>query len=84
MRPAQKWRCDSSTLSNKPSARSAGRRTREAALSYELEIPGLRVRPVTRFPYLVFYVVGDKIVDVWRILHSRRDIPSSVAGDIDA
>ncbi len=52
--------------------------------SYELEIPGLRVRPVPRFPYLVFYVVGDEVVDVWRILHSRRDIPSAFAGDADA
>lgn len=52
--------------------------------SYELEIPDLRVRPVTRFPYLVFYVVGDKVVDVWRILHSRRDMPSAVPGDLDA
>ncbi len=52
--------------------------------SYELEIPGMRVRPVTRFRYLVFYVVGDEILDVWRILHTRRDIPSAVAGDIDA
>ena len=52
--------------------------------SYELEIPGLRVRPVTRFPYLVFYIAGDEVVDVWRILHSRRDIPSAVTGDIDA
>ena len=42
--------------------------------SYELEIPGLRVRPLPRFPYLVFYVVGDGVVDVWRILHTRRDI----------
>lgn len=52
--------------------------------SYELDIPGLRVRPVTRFPYLVFYVAHDEVVDLWRILHSRRDIPSAVAGDIDA
>lgn len=52
--------------------------------SYELEIPGLRVRPVARFPYLVFYVVADELVDVWRILHSRRDIPSAVADDTDA
>jgi toxin ParE1/3/4 len=48
--------------------------------SYELEIPDLRVRPVARFPYLVFYVVGDETVDVWRILHSRRDIPSAISG----
>ena len=43
--------------------------------SYELEIPGLRVRRLARFPHLVFYVVGDEVVDVWRILHARRDIP---------
>ncbi len=46
--------------------------------SYELEIPGLGDRPLTRFPYLVFYVVGDEVVDVWRILHTRRDIPTAV------
>ena len=50
--------------------------------SYELEIPGLRVRPLARFPYLVFYVVGDDVVDVWRVLHTRRDFPSAMAGEI--
>ncbi len=52
-------------------------------LSYELEIPGLRVRPVARFPYLLFYVAGDEVVDVWRILHSRRDIPAAIADELD-
>jgi len=51
--------------------------------AYELEIPDLRVRPVARFPYLVFYVIGDDFVDVWRVLHTKRDIPSALAGDID-
>jgi toxin ParE1/3/4 len=51
--------------------------------SYELEIPDLRVRAVARFPYLMFYVVGDEIADVWRILHTRRDIPSAIADDIE-
>ena len=51
--------------------------------SYELEVPDLRVRPVARSPYLVFYVVGDEIVDVWRNLHTRRDIPSAIAEDVD-
>ena len=51
--------------------------------SYELEIPGLRVRPLARFPHLVFYVVGDEVVDVWRILHTRRDIPSAMVDQID-
>jgi toxin ParE1/3/4 len=50
--------------------------------SYELEIPDLRVRAVARFPYQVFYIAGDGLVDVWRILHERRDIPSALADDI--
>lgn len=51
--------------------------------SYELEIPGLRVRPLARFPHVVFYVVGDEVVDVWRILHTRRDIPSAIGDELD-
>jgi toxin ParE1/3/4 len=50
--------------------------------SYELEIPGLRVRPLARFPYLVFYVVGDVVVDVWRILHTSRDIPAAMGDEV--
>lgn len=42
----------------------------------ELSIPGLRFRPLRRFPYLVFYVKREDHVDVWRVLHGRRDIPS--------
>ncbi len=52
--------------------------------SYELEIPGLRVRPLAGFPYLAFYAVGDVVVDVWRILHTRRDIPSAMADELGA
>ena len=51
--------------------------------SYELEIPDLSVRAVPRFPYLVFYIGGDGVVDVWRILHERRDVPSALTDDID-
>lgn len=49
--------------------------------SYEIEIPGLRVRPLPRFPYLVFYVVGDGVVEVWRILHTRRDVGPAIGGE---
>ena len=58
-----------------------GRAPRSGSLrfAYELEIPDLRVRPVARFPHLVFSVVGDDAVDVWRILHSRRDMPSALS-----
>jgi toxin ParE1/3/4 len=49
--------------------------------SYELDIPDLRAWALPRFPYLVFYVDKDSHVDVWRVLHSRRDIPASLAED---
>jgi len=49
--------------------------------AYELDIPGLRSLPVDRFPYLLFYVERDDHVDVWRLLHTRRDIPSTLLGD---
>jgi len=51
--------------------------------AYELEMPDLRVRPLSRFPYLVFYVISDDVIDVWRVLHTERDIPSEIAGQID-
>lgn len=41
-----------------------------------LGLPGLRTRKLTRFPFLVFYIEHPDHIDVWRILHVRRDIPS--------
>jgi toxin ParE1/3/4 len=41
----------------------------------ELNLPGLRAWPLDRFPYLVFYVERQDHVDLWRVLHGRRDIP---------
>ena len=43
---------------------------------HELNLPGLRSWRVKRYPYLVFYMTGAENVDVWRILHGRRDIPA--------
>ena len=43
--------------------------------AHELDIPGLRVRPVGKFPYLVFYVEREADIDAWRVLHGARDIP---------
>lgn len=45
--------------------------------SYDLDIPGLRAFPIRRFDHAVFYVEDDDVVDVWRILHTRRDIPAT-------
>ncbi len=44
--------------------------------AYELDLPGLRFWPLKRYPYPIFYVVRDEHIDVWRVLHSRRDIPT--------
>lgn len=51
--------------------------------SYELDIPELRAWALNRFPYIVFYVAGDDRIDVWRVLHSRRDIPKALADDAE-
>jgi toxin ParE1/3/4 len=49
--------------------------------AYELGIPELRGWGLRRFPYVIFYVaLGDRI-DIWRVLHTRRDIPGSFARD---
>jgi toxin ParE1/3/4 len=46
---------------------------------YELGIPELRALGLRRFPYVIFYVpLGDRI-DIWRVLHTRRDIPGTFA-----
>lgn len=44
--------------------------------AHELNLPGLRVRPLPRYPYLVFYVEHPERIDVWRVLHGQRDIPA--------
>lgn len=44
--------------------------------AHELNLPGLRTWPMTRYPYLVFYVERPDHIDVWRVLHGQRDIPA--------
>lgn len=43
---------------------------------HELNLPGLHSWPVRPYPYLVFYMTVPRQVDVWRVLHLRRDIPA--------
>jgi toxin ParE1/3/4 len=43
---------------------------------HELNLPGLRSWPLTRYPHLVFYVERIDHIDVWRVLHGHRDIPA--------
>jgi toxin ParE1/3/4 len=35
-----------------------------------------RTRALKRYPYLAFYVERDDHIDVWRVLHTQRDIPT--------
>lgn len=44
--------------------------------AHELNLPGLRVWPLTRYPYLVFYIEQPGHLDVWRVLHDQLDIPA--------
>lgn len=44
--------------------------------AHELDLPELRVWPLNRYPYLVFYVEREDLIDVWRVLHGQRDIPA--------
>ncbi len=51
--------------------------------AHELNLPGLRSWPLTRYPYLVFYVERSDHIDVWRVLHGERDIPAWLPGAPD-
>jgi len=44
--------------------------------AHALGLPELRFWPLSRFPYLVFYVERADHIDVWRVLHQQRDIPA--------
>ncbi|MBZ0095177.1 MAG: type II toxin-antitoxin system RelE/ParE family toxin [Sulfuricella sp.] len=44
--------------------------------AHELDLPGLRSWPLKRYPFLIFYVEQSSHIDIWRVLHGQRDIPS--------
>lgn len=43
---------------------------------HEVNLPGLRSCPLGSYPYLVCYMTAAGRIDVWRVLHERRDIPA--------
>ncbi len=51
-------------------------RSGSSRYGHELNLPGLRSWALTSHPQVVFYMEGRTQVDVWRILHGRRDIPA--------
>lgn len=50
--------------------------------AHELNLPGLRFRQCKLFPYMVFYVEAEHQIDIWRVLHGSRDIPTWLQGEI--
>jgi len=46
--------------------------------AHELNLPGLRLWPLARYPYLVFYFERPDHMDVWRVLHGQRNIPAGM------
>lgn len=48
--------------------------------AYELGLPDLRSVSLKRYPYLIFYRDQPDHVDVWRVLHAKRDIPQWMQG----
>lgn len=61
-------------------AKRIGRNPRVGSLrfAYELSIPDLRAVSVGKFPYVLFSLERETSVDVWRLLHTSRDIPTSL------
>jgi len=51
--------------------------------AHELNLPGLRFWPLTRYPYCVFYTEKSDHIDVWRVLHGQRDIPAWLQTESD-
>lgn len=44
--------------------------------AHELNLPGIRYWSLKNYPYLIFYFDTSDCIDVWRVLHAERDIPS--------
>lgn len=51
--------------------------------AYELNLPGLRSVRLKAFPWIVFYVAHAGHVDVWRVLHARRDMAAWMQDEAD-
>jgi toxin ParE1/3/4 len=49
--------------------------------AYELEIPDLRSWTLPTFPYMIFYITNETDIEVWRVLHAKRDIPGFLIQD---
>lgn len=51
--------------------------------AHERSLPGLHSWPFSRDPYVIFCVVQETHVDVWRVLYGRSDIPQGMQNPIE-
>lgn len=49
-------------------------KTGSTRIGDEVNFQGLRSWPLTKYPYLLFYVEENDQIDCWRLLHEKRDI----------
>jgi toxin ParE1/3/4 len=49
--------------------------------AHVLDLAGLRSWMIDGYPYIVFYLERQDQIDVWRVPHSERDIPSWMRSD---
>lgn len=54
-----------------------------SAYASDLNLPGVRFWPLKRYPHLVFYLERADHIDVWRVLHGKRDIPAWIYQDTE-
>jgi toxin ParE1/3/4 len=54
---------------------TSGLLARHPALGRETDIPGVRVFPTARYPYLVYHRVGADEVVIIHVRDGRRDVP---------
>lgn len=63
-----------SSLAELVTAVSAMPQAGSPRFAHEFDVSELRTWHVEHFPYLVFYIERPDHVDVWRVLHVRRDL----------
>ena len=45
---------------------------------YDLELDGIRSWSLKKFPHLIYYEIQDDHIELWRILHPKRDITQAM------
>ena len=45
---------------------------------YDLDLNGIRSWSLKRFPHLIYYEIQGNHIELWRILHPKRDIAQTM------